>query len=506
MARKQAAGGTAAQPQKTSTRAAKPKAEKPKKVKPSKVKEETIQKFKVGTAARAALQAYKGADPADQTVADTAWTAHRQVLQKANDRDDLIVAGMARSLVVGIPLPALSLKYLVQSSVLPVGRLYQIIGLEGSCKSSLLADMMRWVLINLGYGMVYEVEAKDIAELREAIWEYNPVWLNVRALIHQCSSMDSWMKSLETEVDEVKKYNEGYGGSPGVGWRNPYIYGVDSFTAAATEETIDKLGKEGPGRGHPMEANYISQYGRSLPDKLRGTSIIIAGTNHLKPKRDDRGNEISNSPGGRAFKFMESTEIEMAKQSKYKLAQQSGVWLRIKTMKNSLGEGGKAIRATLVWDWRWNEKRQDWLQHAAFDWHSATVEMLRDFETDKNSKATWNAICDIIDINTTKSGRFWSPRLGIPEDKAVPRHEFGRAIDYDGDLQTELYPILGITRRSVFRPNVPLRETIRIASAEADAQLPNYYEQFDRDLNEFAEVTEALHQSKPQGPDEDEVA
>lgn len=526
MARKQAAVSPAAQPEEAPAAATRPRAEKPrkpraekprkpgaeksKKPRKPKVGEETPQKFRVGTAARAALAAYKGADPSDQTVADAAWTAHREVLQKSNDRDDLIVAGRARQLVVGIPLSALCLKYLIQSSVLPVGRLYQITGLEGSCKSSLLADMMRWVMINLGYAMVFEAEAKDIAELREAIWEYNPTWLNVRALIQQCNSMNSWMRALGTEIDEVRKYNEGYGGAPGVGWRNPYIYGIDAFTAAASDETIGKIDKEGVGRSFPVEANLIAQYGRTLPVKLRGTSIIIAGTNHLKPKRDDQGNEISNSPGGRAIKFMESIELEMERQGKFKSAQRSGVWLRVETMKNSLGERLKSIRVALVWDWHWNEDRQDWVQHAAFDWHSATVDMLLQFEKDKESKATWNAINDVVEINRTRNGRFWSPRLGIPEDRPVTRHEFGRAIDYDLELQTQLYPILGITRRSVFRPGVPLAETIRIASSEADAQLPNYYERHDRDLNEFAEVTETLHQVQTRGPKdeagEDEAA
>jgi hypothetical protein len=476
---------------------------------PGKSKTAEPKKLKAGEPARAALQVYKNHDPADQQIADAAWTAHVRVLQQSNDRKDLIVAGEARKLVVGIPLPALCLKYLIQSSVLPCGRLYQITGLEGSCKSSFLAELMRWGMIHAGYSAVYEVEAKDIAELREAIWEYNELWLNVRGLIEPCNSLNDWMRKLHSEVSELKKINDGFGQTPGVGWRNPYILGVDAFTSASSDEMLTKLNKEGsPGRSHPVDANFIAQYGRSLPEKLRGTSIIIAGTNHLKPKRDDNGNEISHSPGGRSIKFMESVEFEMERQGKFKQAKRSGVWLRIETMKNSLGERLKSIRVSLIWDWRWNDARQDWLQHAAFDWHSATVDMLTLFENDKDSKATWNAIQDVVGIEKTNTGRFWSARLGIPKDSPVSRHDFGRAIDYDLDVQTQLYPILGITRRSAFRPGVPLEETIRLASSEADARLPNLYEAYDNNLNEFEELTENLHRIKTRppkdAPDEDD--
>jgi hypothetical protein len=190
---------------------------------------------------------------------------------------------------------------------------------------------------------------------------------------------------------------------------------------------------------------------------------------------------------------MESIEFEMERQGRFKAAKRSGVWLWIETMKNSLGERLKSIRVALVWDWRWNEPRQDWVQYAFFDWHSATVDMLLQFERDKDSKATWTAITDILDINDTSGGRFWSKRLGIPQDKPVSRHEFGRAIDYDLDLQVQLYPLLGITRRSIFRPGTPIADTIRVASAEADAKLANLYAWHDRDLNEFAEISNRLH-------------
>jgi hypothetical protein len=468
---------------------------------------ETTKKVKVGDAARAGLKAYnENIKLGHEMASDAAWTAQVKVQQQDNDRKDLIVAGEARKLVVGIPLPSLALMNLLQSSVLPVGRLYQITGEEGSSKSSFLAEMMRWVLIHSGYSMVFETEGKDIAELREAIWDYNDTWLNVRSLIDPCDSLEHWMTSLGKEIGEVTRYNEGYGGSKGIGWRNPYIFGVDAFTSAAAKETITKIAQEGaPGRTYPIEANLISTYGRTWTDKLRGTSIIVAGTNHLKPKQDGHGNEVSHSPGGKSLKFMESVEIQMKRLSKYKEASKSGVWLWIETMKNSIGERLKSARVAMVWDWRYHEDVDDWRQHVYFDWHTATLDMLLQFEADKDSKKTWHAINDIVDINSATQGRYWSTRLGISREHPVRRHEFGKALDYDRGVCRELFPILGITRRPVFRPGERLEDTIKMASAKADAGLPDHFAEYDTNLAEFADITDNLHRGRTARPKDEPV-
>jgi hypothetical protein len=460
-------------------------------------------KVKVGDAARAGLRAYHenvkqlGHDMAS----DAAWTAHIKVQQRDNDRRDLITAGEARKLVVGIPLPSLSLMYLLQSSVLPVGRLYQIIGEEGSSKSSFLAEMMRWVLIHSGYTMIFETEAKDIAEMREAIWEHNKNWLDTRSYIQPCDSLEQWMMTLGKEIGEITRYNEGYGNTPGLGWKNPYIFGVDAFTSAAADETITKIDKEGaPGRNFPIEANLISQYGHTWTDKLRGTSIIVAGTNHMKPKVDDRGNVMPHSPGGKSIKFHESLEFWMQRQGTYKDAAKNGVWLWIQMIKNSIGERLKSVRVAMVWDWAYNEEIADFRQRAYFDWHTATLDTLLRFEADKDSKKTWHAINDIVDINSSTQGRYWSARLGISQDKPVRRHEFGKAIDYDRGVCRELFPILGITRRPVFRPGERLEDIIQTASAKTDAELPDHYAAYDANLNEFADITDNLHRTRKTRP------
>jgi hypothetical protein len=465
---------------------------------------ESEKKVKTGDAARAGLKAYHEAIKqklGHDMAQDAAWTAQRAVQQKDNDRKDVHTCGEARKLVVGIPLPSLALMFLFQSSVLPLGRLYQIIGEEGSSKSSFLAEMMRWVLIHNGYAMVFETEGKDIAELREALWEHNDLWLNTRSLIEPCDSLEAWMGSLGKEIDEVTKYNEGYNGVAGVGWKSPYIFGVDAFTSAAADETIAGIAKKGaPGRSHPIEANLIAQYGRTWPDKLRRTSIIVAGTNHLKPKMDEYGNELPHSPGGKSLKFMESCEIRMRRMNKYKEASKSGVWLWIETIKSSIGERLKSIRVAMVWDWRYDEASADFRQHTYFDWHTATLDMLLQFEADKDSKKTWEAINDIVDIKAASQGRYWSERLGISRDKPVRRHEFGKLLDYDREVCRELFPILGITRRPVFRPGERLEDIIATASAKTDAELPDYYAEYDANLAGFADVTDKLHKPRAAKP------
>ena len=180
------------------------------------------------------------------------------------------------------------------------------------------------------------------------------------------------------------------------------------------------------------------------------------------------------------------------------------MWLWIETLKNSLGERLKAIRVAKVWDWLYNDDVADFRQHTYFDWHTATLDMLLQLEADKDSKKTWHAINDIVDINAAAQGRYWSKRLGIPKEKPVRRHEFGKAIDYDREICRELFPILGITRRPVYRPGERLEDIIATASAKSDAALPDLYAAHDANLAEFADITDTLHKRRDESDEEDE--
>jgi hypothetical protein len=174
-------------------------------------------------------------------------------------------------------------------------------------------------------------------------------------------------------------------------------------------------------------------------------------------------------------------------------------------MKNSIGERLKSVRVAMVWDWRFHDDVADWRQHTYFDWHTATLDVLLRFEADKDSKKIWHAINDIVDINAASQGRYWSTRLSIPKEKPVRRHTFGKALDYDRAICRELFPLLGITRRPVFRPGTRLEDTILLASAKSDAELPDRYAAYDVDLNEFAVVTENLHKTRKPSDEEDDA-
>ena len=72
----------------------------------------------------------------------------------------------------------------------------------------------------------------------------------------------------------------------------------------------------------------------------------------------------------------------------------------------------------MVWDWTYHDEVADLRQHVYFDWHTATLDMLLQFEADKDTKKTWHAINDIVDINSATQGRYWSTRLGISRGQA----------------------------------------------------------------------------------------
>ena len=66
-------------------------------------------------------------------------------------------------LVVGIPLPALSLMYLFDSDVFPLGKTVGFAGAPQAQKSSLLFEIIRWFQGLGGYGKIVECEGNKVS-------------------------------------------------------------------------------------------------------------------------------------------------------------------------------------------------------------------------------------------------------------------------------------------------------------------------------------------------------
>lgn len=380
----------------------------------------------------------------------------------------------AEARTVGLRLPALSLRYLFQSNVLPLSRTTVIIGKQWSCKSAFLYEIMRWHREAMGFGILLETEHKDSPELRLSLTNYDD-----SAVVSQpCASTDEWMQGLKFHLDNLQNMCTGTKSNPGPGRRVPVIFGVDSLTGTVSDATSDKFDKDGgsPGRRFAVEAMMIADFFRYLPPKLYDWPITLVCTNHNKPVVNAvTMRPESHTPGGAGPKFGQTYEIEMAYIKKATTAEWEGVRVSMYTSKDSLGPGRKKIEACLLW-------KQEYLsngnvvQRTFWDWHSASIEMLFKRLDPKNSFAEQRQrINEIVDLHVKSGGKVWSDALGIPSDAAVSYRKAGKMLEERDDLLKPLHAALGIRERYVFRPGVDFEVQIEEARKQAVERAESNY-------------------------------
>jgi RecA/RadA recombinase len=436
----------------------------------------------------------------DEAVMDESFKAScENVAGKNGWKNESIVASQARKLCVGLPVPSLAIEMLIMCSCWPLGRIFQLVGEEGCGKSTLLYEVVRWVMLHKGYGHLFENEGKDNAPVREGILEYNSHWLERRIRLDWTSSMDDWIRKVRRNMDAVTVDNVGLPDESDTkrrtrfGWRSPYIYLVDSFLGTGTDARLEKIEKEGaPPQDYAREAGMFSSELKSWPGRIRNTSLMFGGTNHMKPDRDRFGNKVPHKPGGKAMDFYESLEIHMDKfPSDLDHIYCGGYTVSLYTAKNSFAPQHRRLWVNVIWEKEETDDPKHPRKRMYWDWHTATADALMKFMG--QSAAHRKAIHEVIDITGVRGHRLWSETLGIAEDDPVDYHTFGRMIDHNKEIRQQLRAVIGIEPMNHFRPQTPLREIYETASPATDDVLDLVYTgSADRDLSGFADVTVEL--------------
>jgi RecA/RadA recombinase len=436
----------------------------------------------------------------DESILDASFASScDHVAGKGGWKDSSIVGSEARKLLVGLPLPSLAAEMLLMCTCWPVGRIFQLIGEEGCGKSTLICEVIRWLMLYGGFAHIFENEGKDNAPIREAILEYNQHWLERRVRLDWTKSMDDWIRRVRRNMEETIVNNAGKP-DDGVqkqktrfGWRVPYGYFVDSVRGTGTVKRQDDTDKEGaPSQDFAREAGMLSDELMSWPGRIRNTSLIFGCTNHMKPDRDRFGHKMPRAPVGKALKFYESLEIHMdrAKSDDLERLDRGGYTVSLFTAKNSFAPQKRQIWVNVVWEKEETDDPKHPRKRIYWDWHAATLDALLRFMSE--SARHRKAIAEVVDINPVRGHQIWSEALGIPEDDPVDYHTAGRLIDYDPDIRQRLRAVIGIEPMNHFRPYVPLREIYETASPVTDDALRSVYLPADRDLSSFADVTHQL--------------
>lgn len=397
-------------------------------------------------------------DPAIMT--DELFLAMRDAGIDKLGRTDIAIGADCEAMTVGLPLPSLALRYLFQSTVFSLGRIIQLIGKEGSCKSAFLYELYRWHCVYGGGYAHIENENKDSPLLRNSILERNPVWTR-RGLMCPSRSLEEWQNALTYYTDYFMTEMNRAGGP---GRILPTILGVDSLTGTSPEAEQAKTVAEGhASRGYPLMANLITRYMRDRSTVHRGYPITIASTNHLKVNKDDRGMNQKTTPSSGQVDFMATYIIEMARAigggdiDQIQGEKRTGLRLSLTATKNSLGPSRRRIDAEFIWWWERDEQDHPRQCHR-WDWDTAAIEML--VRLGDNRKADATEVNKIIHLNAKKTHprTVWSKTLGIPEASPLSWREAGQILESRTDILHALYPELGILEGYYFQPGIDYRQ------------------------------------------------
>lgn len=364
----------------------------------------------------------------------------------------------AEKRILGIPVPSLATRYLLQSTVWPLGRFAQFVGQEASGKSSFMYEVMRWHGLYGGRSLLLETEQKDAPDLRKAIMQgCKPI------VVHRCSTIEDWQSGIFNFLDWCNNQFDGTKASPGPGRIRPMCCGVDSLTGNTCQKLNEEISKEGfASIGFATDANIITRYMKTLPDKVGALPVSIVGTNHLKPGVDQQGRPTRNIPGGKSLKFMETYEIEFVRiGNPWKKAREQGYTVKMQTRKNSLGPAFKDIFVDVLWWYERDDATGLIQQKVVWDWATASIDLMLDLLANSPGpiKEELKSICDLGQISGGSRGKLvWSNALGIPRSDPVTYRQAGILLEDNHDVLTRLYPLLGINVRRVFECGVDLRK------------------------------------------------
>lgn len=362
---------------------------------------------------------------------------------------------------IGLRLPHLCQRFLLRMNILPFGRSYVLYGPPRSCKSAFLYELYRLFLLAGGYYLHLETEDKDQELLRRSLTRY-PTHIDDSKWRHRADTMNTFQalyyrytKWMRAECERAE-----------VGRTVPFVVGVDSLVAKATERTVKAYeahdGAHTPQFGN--EANALSGWLKTATNHLHGWPFVLAGVNHDKPKKDNRGFDVHHAPGGDSQEFMATTRILMQRTGDLKrtAAGEEAQEVRLKADKNSASATGQQIVAEMRWFTDAQDNQQTW-----WDWDKATVYLLESL-TDTDSKdATGQRSRDLRDalgLAAHAQGRYSCKALGVSKDDALPAAELGALLEQNAELAATLDRLLEVRQYRVWQPGVDLADVMAEAA------------------------------------------
>jgi len=393
----------------------------------------------------------------------------------------------AQDPLIGLPVPALSARYIIQSNIFPLSRFVQLRGEFSAGKSALLLEIMRWFAVYGGGGVVIDTENKASRSMIDGICGHNPDYMR-RVVAVQANTVEEWQKQYIGLCQLIHKQSD----EDTTGNAYPMCIGIDSISAVEVERRVDKVSEEGhASAGHPYLARNLSDFMRTaLVPTLRHYPIAFVATNHLKEEINQMGFGAPKkyAPGGASLDYYPTLILDMERVSRKMVEKsgQEGQAVRIIATKNNLGAPGRRCVVNLMWYTRSvpvvspNGEIIAYTsqQHHYWDWHTATTRLLIDVQDsdrkpqpghDPKIAELMRQVCDVEYKHGTKNSDIplvWSTALGVTKQEAIPEAELSMLFERNDRVKSLVHGLLGINQYAVCNPAVKYREQVLVQLKE----------------------------------------
>lgn len=348
---------------------------------------------------------------------------------------DVYMADAADRLAVGIPLPGLALRWLLDSSVLPLGRIIGLAGPPESQKSSLGYEIMRWIAERDGRNFLLDCEGKISKELMTSIMGALGI---DKTVINLCRTVEETQTRFTQTFKQIQKL---------VPDRNLiFSFLTDSISGVTTEKKADKiLDTDGYAtQDYAREARAWTDFLMVAPGAIVGWPVAMVFVNHQKDKPSTMPGlpATKTMPGGMALWFRAAIHLWVQRisgkahkehDSQYN---QEARTIKLECGKNSLGTEGRGIQ--VKFDWTYDAENR---QISKFDWDWATARLLSE-ELSSNA-----AVKDLCPVTASSAVKFSAKTLGLKDE---PPSVIGAAIHANASLFNELQNALHIKQHRIF--------------------------------------------------------
>ncbi len=375
----------------------------------------------------------------------------------------------AQDPLIGLPLPSLAARYLLQANIFPLSRFTQLRGEFSAGKSAFLIEIMRWFHVYGGGAIMIDTENKGSPTMMSGIFGHNQTYIG-RTRIETAASVEEWQKAYIGYCQKIHKQIDAANAPERV---IPICIGVDSISAVEVDRRVEKVADEGhAAAGHPYLARNLSDFMRTaLVPTLRHYPIAFVATNHLKEEINSMGfgPPKKYAPGGASLDYYPTLILDMSKVSRnnIQLGRAEGQAVRIVATKNNLGAPGRKLVVNLMW---YNDiatlpdgtyKNQ---QYHYWDWNTATIRLLMDLQAadkkpqpgiDPKLPGLVKQVCDLEYKHGTKNADVplvYSTALGVSKQDAVSEVEAAIILEDNKKVLSLLHGLLGVNEYPICDP------------------------------------------------------